>query len=112
MFVQKYEKFRNSIIQSVFSTPDISRPVGETNDEDILGSWRKIINQRTQLFEKIDSLKEQNDTIKANLKDSELSLSQNIQFINSFENDIIGIEVKQNKKIAYLKNKKYVCGLK
>ena len=94
----KYEKFRNLIIQSVFSTPDISRPVGETNDDDIVGSWRKIINQRTQLFEKIDNLKDQNESLKASLKANETTSTQNLQFINNFENDILGIEVRLTYK--------------
>jgi hypothetical protein len=94
LFYLKYEKFRNLIIQSVFSTPDISRPVGETSDDDIVGSWRKIINQRTQLFEKIDNLKDQNESLKASLKASESTSTQNLQFINNFENDILGIEVQ------------------
>ena len=79
--------------------------MGETSDDDIVGSWRKIINQRTQLFEKIDNLKDQNESLKASLKASESTSTQNLQFINNFENDILGIEVRLIFNTSLLFNK-------
>lgn len=80
-----YDKFRNLIIQSIYSLPDVSRPSGETSDDDLLELWRTIIKEKTTLSEQLV-------TVKENLKHSEEISKETVKNVNSFKNVLNSIE--------------------
>jgi uncharacterized protein YfcZ (UPF0381/DUF406 family) len=86
MFFLKYEKFRNLIIQTLFSTPGIAQPTGDVADDDLISIWKKIIDERTKLNEKIESLKEK-------LKENESKHSESSNDVKHIENKLILIQV-------------------
>ncbi len=86
MFDFKYDKFRNLIIQSVYSQPDGPRPSGETTDEDLVEAWRKIIDEKNKLAETLSNVQE-------SLKKSEEISKETVKNVNNFKNTLIAIEV-------------------
>ena len=82
----KFEKFRGLIIQMIYSVPGTPKPTGEITDDELLAQWKKIIGERTEFTERLDSLKE-------NLKANEDMHSEFVQNVNNLESQMIGIEV-------------------
>lgn len=89
----KYDNFRNLIIQSIYSTPGVKQPIsGDISNEELVAKWKEITNERTRLYETIESLKK-------NLSTHENSSAQLMASITQFENRIETIEVI---KISFL----------
>ncbi len=78
--INKFERFRNQIIQAVYSTPGIANPSSttETTDEDILNAWKQIIEDRIKHVKQISDVKQ-------SLKKTEESLNQIKEFKTKLE---------------------------
>ncbi|RNA12865.1 forkhead-associated domain-containing 1-like isoform X1 [Brachionus plicatilis] len=75
IFIFSFDKFRNYIIQTIYSTPGITQPTdSEITDEFISSEWKKIVDERTNLINEIDSLKTQ----LSNNEESSSSLMKNL----------------------------------
>ena len=85
-FQFKYDKFRNLIIQSVYSQPDGPRPSGDTTDEDLVEAWRKIIDEKNKLVETLASVQE-------SLKKSEEISKETVKNVNNFRSSLMSTEV-------------------
>lgn len=100
-FFFKHNKFRNLIIQSIYSTPGVSQPSEEDiTDEAISNEWKKIVSERTGLIENVNSLKKK-------LTSSEQLNSELGENITQFEYHISQIEQKlttSGRRTALLEN--------
>ena len=52
------ERFRNRVVQVTFSTPGIKAPTSEIDDDELLDTLKKIIEERTDLIRQVQDLKE------------------------------------------------------
>lgn len=102
-FLKKYEKFRNQIIQSVYSTPGISAPssTSETTDEDILSSWKQIVDDRIKHVKQVNDLKH---TIKS-LEDELKSTREASNKLNQIRDLLVGLCSNETKWSLELKAK-------
>ncbi|NWU40100.1 CCD27 protein, partial [Hylia prasina] len=46
----KFERYRNKIIQAIFSVEGSQHPTGELSDNDVLEAMQKLINERTEFL--------------------------------------------------------------
>ncbi len=74
------------IIQTLYSTPGITQPSGEVTDDDLITTWKKSIEERIKLKEKIESLKEK-------LKTNENNHTETIEGIKCMEIQLSEIKV-------------------
>ena len=71
-----HEKFRNAIVQSIYTTPGVASPTVDTTEEEILKEWKKISSERASLLERITVL---NQTVDLNAKtESNLSAIESL----------------------------------
>ncbi|NXN98619.1 CCD27 protein, partial [Rhinopomastus cyanomelas] len=50
----RFEKYRNKIIQAVFSTPGSQAPQAELTDDDVLKAMQDIINERLEFHQMLE----------------------------------------------------------
>lgn len=50
------ERFRNRVVQVTFSTPGIKAPDSEISDDQLLDTLKKLINERTELQQKLKDM--------------------------------------------------------
>ncbi|XP_041377668.1 forkhead-associated domain-containing protein 1-like isoform X3 [Gigantopelta aegis] len=56
---KRLERFRNRVIQATFSTPGVKAPETEITDDELIETMKSLMNQRTELTQKIQELKSQ-----------------------------------------------------
>ena len=69
------ERFRNRVVQVTFSTPGIKAPDTEISDDSLLDTLKKLINERTELQQKIKELDQQLKMTDNNSKDFQKSMA-------------------------------------
>jgi hypothetical protein len=72
----KYERFRNLIIQTIYSTPGVAKPTTELTDDNLVTIWKKMIDEKLKMEEKIDGFKDQMKNNDSQTKDIVESLMQ------------------------------------
>ena len=80
------ERFRNRVFHVTFSTPGIRTPDKEINDDELIDTLKKVIDERTELMRKLQDANE------------------NINIANSTKKDI----VENSKKIKQQLNEAVV----
>ena len=65
----KMERFRNRVLQVTFSTPGIKAPTGEIDDNELIETLKKVIDERTDLIRQVQDLKETVNTAQTARRD-------------------------------------------
>ncbi|CAF0756552.1 unnamed protein product [Brachionus calyciflorus] len=83
---RNFDKFRNFIIQTIYSTPGVTQPA-DTNitDEFLATEWKKIIDERTSLIDTINNLEK-------GLSEAEQTNSSITKSISDFESFLKEVE--------------------
>ena len=69
------ERFRSRVVQVTFSTPGIKAPDTEISDDTLLDTLKKLINERTELQQKIKELDQQLKMTDTSSKDFQKNMS-------------------------------------
>lgn len=75
MLILQMERFRNRVVQVTFSTPGIKAPDTEISDDQLLDTLKKLINERTELQQKIKDLEGQIKMTDSSSKDFQKNMS-------------------------------------
>ena len=86
LFSTKNEKFRNTIVQAVFSTPGVSSPHEDITDEEIALAWKKIVGERAAFAKEAEDLK-------VSLKKSQAAKTELNQSVGVLQMQLDGAEV-------------------
>ena len=63
------ERFRNRVVQVTFSTPGIRAPDKEINDDELMETLKKVVDERTDLMRKLQDANENINVFNATKKD-------------------------------------------
>ena len=69
------ERFRSRVVQVTFSTPGIKAPDTEISDDQLLDTLKKLINERTELQQKIKDMEGQMKMADTNSKEFQKCMS-------------------------------------